>query len=102
MARHCACNEQQSCYHQSVRGVQPTRELEALDLQFLTEAFRLLGEQGVNMKPLGNVLQARAAQRNDRAEIKFLRIIAVFSCVHPLWGAQASRLPTNRPEKQPR
>ena len=29
-------------------------------------------------------------------------IIAVFSCMHPLPGAQASRLPTNRPEKQPR
>ena len=29
-------------------------------------------------------------------------LIAVFSCMHPLPGAQASRLPTNCPEKQPR
>ena len=50
----------------------PTGELQALDLERLTKALGLFGEEHINREPLGYVFQLRPPQGNYRAQHEFL------------------------------
>src|SRR5581483_7453900 len=52
--------------------MQPTRELQALDVELLAKSLWLLGQQSVDLNAFSNVLELGPSQRKHRAEREFL------------------------------
>jgi len=57
--------------------VHSTRELEALDLQTLTQSLGRFGQEEVDAESLGNVLELGFAQRHDRAQVQSLAYLLI-------------------------